>query len=106
MRLMFARDARPVVRDVDRRLVVSRSSDSDRDLAIRRRILDGVIEQVDEGLPQNETVRIHGERRVAVYVELLGLLLCKDFHHGTSFACESQQRDMRALKLNLTGVST
>src|SRR4029453_8936391 len=76
--LVLRRDPRPGVTHLDGDVPGRRVSDTDLDRALRRRVLDRVVQQVDETLPPDPRVALSLERGVDVEAQALILLLGED----------------------------
>src|SRR5258708_2643557 len=106
IRLMFDRYSRPLVSDLHGYAVDCRPCYPNRDSTVDRRILNRVIQQVDHGLPENEPVAADDKTCVALNVDALPFFFSQHFHHRTGFSCESKNRNVHTLQLNMARVPT
>src|SRR5215831_12768526 len=79
VRLMFLRNARSTVLHLNN-CRAARLAYSNRYQTSARRILDRVVDDVHDGLPNDHTVSVNGYAHVPINGETLALFLCEHFH--------------------------
>jgi hypothetical protein len=85
-------------------LLVSPTLYPDEYPALCRRILNGVIQQIDDGLAENQPVNGDEDVRVPLDINPLALLLSQNIDYRTGFPSEAKKRNLFPLKVNVPSV--
>ena len=84
-------DAGSFVRDLDDGPAVRMAPNVDPDGSSARRVLDRVVDQVDQRLSQDEPVDVCSHGRIATHFDALPLLLGEDLEQRGGFACQLEE---------------
>src|SRR5260370_23605183 len=95
---VFRSDTWPAVCDLNNRLVRV-SACSYRNCASLRRILDRIVDHVDDGLPKEDTVGINHDACVPFNCEVLALFFCKDLNQTRSLPPSVEESKTCAIQL-------
>src|SRR5207245_867502 len=107
MRLMFARDSRSVVDHIQKHVFIPAAAlYPDENVAPGGRILNGVIQQIDDRLAENQPIDRHDKVCITFDFNRLQFLLSQNFDDRAGFLCEAQKRNVFTLKLDMPSVST
>ena len=90
------RDTGPLVRDLDAGRALGIGSDRDPNAAAAWRVLDRVVDQVDEGLAQDEAVDLRHHAVVAAHLDALALLLRENLEQRRGFPGQLEQPPLHA----------
>src|SRR5262245_35920857 len=71
-----------------------------------RAVLDRVVDDIDECLPNEGTIHVNRHRAVTVYLKRLALFLCQRTEMSSDFADQIAQIHWFTTDLNLTGIRT
>src|SRR5258708_999770 len=106
IRLMFAGNSRYLVDHVEEHPLVSLALYPDENPAFRGRILNCVIQQIEDGLTKNQTIDRHKEVCVTLDFDPLPFFLRQDLYDGTGLLCEEHNGNVFPLQLDVPRVGT
>ena len=70
------------------------------------RILDCIIQKIDDGLTKNQAIGGNKQITVSFHVYLLPFLLRQNFESGSRLLGNGKERSVSAMKLYVTGIRT
>src|ERR1700730_13027677 len=105
VRPMFNRDSRTFVRNVEPCCVLSSKLHLNGYSTVRWRVLDRVIQQIGDGLAQEQPICADEDVRVTRNLDLLIFLFGKNFNHGMGFLGHIKKRNIGSMKLNMARIS-